>query len=100
MADLVIRTEGLSKVYATNFWKKGISGLDDLNLEVRKGTVFAFIGPNGAGKTTTIKLLTQLIFPTHGKIWILGQPLSSRMSMSRIGYLPEQPRSHKQLSLY
>ncbi len=43
MADLAIKTEGLSKVYATDFWKKGISGLDDLNIEVRKGTVFAFI---------------------------------------------------------
>lgn len=98
MTDLAIQTKELSKVYPTDFWKKGISGLDNLNLEVRKGTVFAFIGPNGAGKTTAIKLLTQLIFPTHGKIWIMGKTSRSRLSLSRIGYLPEQPRMYGYLS--
>jgi ABC-2 type transport system ATP-binding protein len=98
MADFAIRTEGLTKVYSTDFWKKGVLGLDDLNLEVETGSVFAFIGPNGAGKTTAIKLLTQLIFPSQGKIWVMGVPSTSRLSMKKIGFLPEQPRMYGYLS--
>jgi ABC-2 type transport system ATP-binding protein len=98
MADFAIRTEGLTKVYSTDFWKKGFVGLDQLDLEVAEGSVFAFIGPNGAGKTTAIKLLTQLIFPTRGKIWMFGRPTTSRLSKKKMGYLPEQPSLYGYLS--
>lgn len=91
MGDYAIKTDGLTKVYKGELGQKDVLGLDDLNLEVIKGEVFAFLGPNGAGKTTTIKLLTRLIYSTRGKIWILGQQNDSRLCMKKVGYLPEQP---------
>ena len=56
MGDPAIRTEGLTKVYLEDT-KGGLSrkkriGVEDLNLEIKKGEVFAFLGPNGAGKST------------------------------------------------
>ena len=83
---------------ACDFWKKGILGLDQLDLEVSEGSVYAFVGPNGAGKTTTIKLLTQLLYPTRGGIWIFGKPTTSRLSRKKMGYLPEQPHLYGYLS--
>ena len=67
MSDYAIKIEGLTKYYKGDFWKKPILGVNNLNLYVEKGGVFAFIGPNGAGKTTTIKLITRLLLPTRGK---------------------------------
>ena len=46
--------------------------VDDVNLSVEKGEIFAFLGPNGAGKSTIIKMLTTVLFPTKGEIKING----------------------------
>ncbi len=43
-----------------------VVAVEELNLRVREGEVFAFLGPNGAGKTTTVRMLTSLISPTSG----------------------------------
>ena len=56
-----IKTTGLTKQY------KNITAVDNLNLEIRKGELFALLGVNGAGKTTTIKMLTCLTKPTSGE---------------------------------
>ena len=48
------------------------TAVDDICLSVKEGEIFGFLGPNGAGKTTTIKVLTTLMKPTSGKIWIGG----------------------------
>lgn len=102
MSEYAIHTRKLTKVY-TEVTKGGlvrrtVVALDDLNLEVYHGEVFGFIGPNGAGKTTTIKLLTRLIYPTKGQIWISGQLNNSRRAMEHVGYLPEQPNLYGHLS--
>lgn len=81
MADLAIRTEGLTKMYGHN---RGLTGLD---LAVDQGEVFGFLGPNGAGKTTTIRLLLDLIRPTAGASWVLGHDPRQVAVRRRIGYL-------------
>jgi ABC-2 type transport system ATP-binding protein len=87
-----IETDGLTKDYAVGFWRKRpYRALDALSLRVESGEVFGFLGPNGAGKTTTIKLLMQLIFPTSGRIRILGQPAGDLSIRHRIGFQPEAP---------
>ncbi|MPZ72967.1 MAG: ATP-binding cassette domain-containing protein [Nitriliruptorales bacterium] len=52
-----------------------VSALEDVSLDVPRGTVFGFLGPNGAGKTTTIRLLLGLMNPTSGTLDVLGEPL-------------------------
>jgi ABC-2 type transport system ATP-binding protein len=87
-----IETRGLTKDYATGFWRKRPHrALDGLDLDVEQGEVFGFLGPNGAGKTTTLKLLMQLVYPTSGDAQILGRPIGDVGVKSRLGYLPESP---------
>lgn len=49
-----------------------VTAVDDVNFEINKGELVGFIGPNGAGKTTTLKCLSGLLYPTSGKINVLG----------------------------
>jgi ABC-2 type transport system ATP-binding protein len=56
---------------------------------VPSGTIFGLLGPNGAGKTTTIRMIMDITAPDTGSIRVLGHP-SSRESLSRVGYLPEE----------
>ena len=61
MSETIIKTEGLSKRYG------GITAVDKLFLEIRKGEVFGLLGPNGAGKTTTTLMLLGLTEPSGGR---------------------------------
>ena len=63
--------------------------VDDLSLEIPKGTMFGLLGPNGAGKTTTIRMIMDITAPDTGAIRVLGRP-ASRESLARVGYLPEE----------
>ncbi len=88
----IIEIRNLTKDFRAGFWKnRPVRALDDLSLEVHKGDVFGFLGPNGAGKTTTLKLLMGLLRPTSGSAHILGEPVDSVSTRSRIGFLPENP---------
>ncbi len=94
-----IETEGLTKDFAIGFWRKRPRrALDNLNLQVRQGTIFGLLGPNGAGKTTTLKILMRLIFPTAGKAFLLGHAIGDTRSHARLGYLPENPYFYDHLS--
>lgn len=98
MADPVIQTESLTKIYKGELEHKPVTALNDLNLKVQQGEVYAFLGPNGAGKSTTIKLLTRLIFPTSGRIAIHGRDIRDRSALGRIGFMPEQPNLYGYLT--
>ena len=87
----MIKIVGVGKSYKTRFSSKPVLALKDLNLHIRKGEVFGFLGPNGAGKSTTIKILLNLIYPTWGKVTILGQDVGHSSVRSHIGFLPENP---------
>lgn len=64
----MIRFENVTKSYAGG----AVKAVDDLSLEIDGGKVFGFLGPNGAGKTTTIKMMTGILNPDSGKIWLEG----------------------------
>jgi ABC-2 type transport system ATP-binding protein len=62
----IIEVTGLTKKFGD------ITAVDNISFSIRQGDIFAFLGPNGAGKTTTIKMLTTLLKPTSGNIYIDG----------------------------
>jgi len=80
-----IETQNLTKKFGR------LVAVNNLNLEIPKGTIFGFLGPNGSGKSTTVKMLTGLLQPTAGEALIGG--LSIRNSplavKQKIGVLPE-----------
>ena len=90
----MIRFENLTKIY------RGIKAVDNLNLNVPKGTIFGFIGPNGAGKTTTIKMMAGLLQPTRGTIYINGLEIAKEPSKVKriIGFIPDRPFLYEKLS--
>jgi ABC-2 type transport system ATP-binding protein len=96
---VALETEQLTKDYAVGFWRpRPYRALDSLSLQVERNEVFGFLGPNGAGKTTTLKLLTELIYPTSGRIEVLGKAPGHPDVRRRVGYLPEAPYFYDYLS--
>lgn len=85
-----LQIDRLCKTYRGKKLAK-VAALKDLTLQVAAGEVFGFLGPNGAGKSTTIKAVMGLIRADSGEISVFGQPMQSRQSRLRVGYLPENP---------
>lgn len=67
--------------------------VNHLNLSLQQGDIYGFLGSNGAGKTTTLRMITRLIFPTSGEVFINGNPVSSeyRRALACIGSIIENP---------
>ncbi len=84
-----VHFENVSKDFKTDFWKKKVSALCEINFSVEPGTIFGLVGPNGAGKTTAIKIMMGLIRPTKGNVTIFGNSVEGRAVKRDIGYLPE-----------
>ena len=84
----MIQIENVTKTYNNT-----IRAVDNLNLTVNNGEIVGFIGPNGAGKTTTLKMLTGILKPDSGSIFIndfdmLKEPLKAKQE---IGYIADSP---------
>jgi len=95
---MILRTEGLTKVFEVGLRRRRVAAVEDLTLTVQEGEIFGFVGPNGAGKTTTIKMLMGLIYPTRGRAFIFDAPIPSKSAKARLGYLPEHPAWHEFLT--
>ncbi len=82
--SLPVSLAGVTKRY------RGGRGIEDVDLQVAAGEVFAFLGPNGAGKTTTIRVMLDLIRPDAGSVRLFGLDVRSHSVdvRRRIGYLP------------
>lgn len=84
----MIRIKNVTKIYNNN-----VKAIDNLNLTVNDGEIVGFIGPNGAGKTTALKMLTGILEPTTGEIYINKynieeEPLTAKQE---IGYISDNP---------
>jgi ABC-2 type transport system ATP-binding protein len=88
LAGLAITSAGLSKRF-----RGGQLAVDNVDLEVPRGSVYGFLGPNGSGKTTTIRMLLGLIYPTSGRHELLGTPMpdGAVRVLPRVGSLVEGP---------
>lgn len=93
-----IRFIGLDKEYKEGFWRKRKLVVKNLSFDVSSGQIFGFLGANGAGKTTSIKVALGLQSATRGKVEIFGEPVENTESRARIGFLPERPYFHLNLS--
>ena len=90
----MIETHGLSKYFDGNH------AVEHLDLEVKRGEIFAFLGPNGAGKTTTVRMLACLIAPTEGTAMLDGSLVGrdNEAIRAKIGILTESPGLYEKLS--
>lgn len=72
--------------------------VNDVSLEVPRGSVFGLLGPNGAGKTSLIRMITTITGPDEGEIWLDGERLNAR-SPEQIGYMPEERGLYKKMKV-
>ena len=83
----IISIRNLSKSYASGF-----RALKGVNLDIRRGEIFALLGPNGAGKTTLIGIICGILVPTEGKVTVGGHDIVTdyRAARSLIGLVPQE----------
>ncbi len=83
----IISVRNLTKTYASGF-----TALKDVDLEIRRGEIFALLGPNGAGKTTLIGVICGIVRPTSGTVLADGHDIvhDYRAARSRIGLVPQE----------
>ena len=87
MSENQIIINNLSKVY-----KNGFEALKKINLNIKKGEIFAMLGPNGAGKTTLISIICGIVKSSSGKVTVDGLDIIKdyRETRSRIGLVPQE----------
>jgi ABC-2 type transport system ATP-binding protein len=83
----VVSIANLTKTYAS-----GAPALESINLEIRKGEIFALLGPNGAGKTTLINIVCGIVTPTSGTVLADGHDIvrDYRAARAKIGLVPQE----------
>ncbi len=95
--EVVIRTEGLTKVYPG-----GVKAVDGLDLEVFQGEIFGLLGPNGAGKSTTAGMLTTRVLPTGGRALVGGVDVVAHPAAAKqlIGVVPQSNTLDRALTVW
>jgi ABC-2 type transport system ATP-binding protein len=85
--ESIISVRGLMKTYAS-----GLHALKNINLEIRRGEIFALLGPNGAGKTTLISIICGIVTPTSGAVVANGHDIQRdfRAARTEIGLVPQE----------
>jgi ABC-2 type transport system ATP-binding protein len=83
----IVSVSNLSKTYATGF-----QALKSINLEIRRGEIFALLGPNGAGKTTLINIICGIVTASAGTVTVDGHDIITdfRATRSMIGLVPQE----------
>src|ERR1700761_2517870 len=85
--DAAISIAGLTKPYGNGF--QALAGID---LEIKRGEIFALLGPNGAGKTTLINAVCGIVQPSSGRILVCGHDNATdyRAAREAIGLVPQE----------
>src|SRR5438132_3595164 len=83
----IISVLNLSKTFAS-----GLQALKNIDLDIRRGEIFALLGPNGAGKTTLISTICGIVNPTEGSVTVDGHDIITdfRAARSMIGLVPQE----------
>lgn len=92
MADNILSVNGVTKRFT------GHTALDNVSLDVPRGSVYGLLGPNGAGKTTLIRIINHITLPDAGTVTFDGKPLTAN-DVAHIGYLPEERGLYKKMKV-
>ncbi len=93
MSDIVLSIRNLIKIYGD------YKAVNDVSLDIPRGSIFGLLGPNGAGKTSLIRMITNITRPDSGEILFEGKKLTENDS-EKIGYLPEERGLYKKMNVY
>ncbi|HIF9520270.1 TPA: ABC transporter ATP-binding protein [Photobacterium damselae] len=95
MSDLAIYASELTKQFGD------FTAVDNLNLQVPKGSIYGFLGPNGCGKSTTLRMLTGLLQPSSGKVEVLGLEIPKQAEKLRLqlGYMTQKFSLYEDLTV-
>ena len=88
----IITAEHITKRFSAH------TALDDVSIEIPRGSVYGLLGPNGAGKTTLIRTINRITLPDEGRILFDGKPITQR-DIFRIGYLPEERGLYRKMKV-
>lgn len=88
----VLRAENLFKKYGNYI------AVDNISFSVEAGKIFGMLGPNGAGKTTSIRMVTNILAPDSGSVYIFDE-IANPKHQEKIGYLPEERGLYKKLKV-
>ena len=85
--ETILSVAGVSKIYAS-----GQRALEPVDLDIRKGEIFALLGPNGAGKTTLISIICGIVTPSSGTVTVMGHDALTDFRAARrlIGLVPQE----------
>ena len=88
----IVTIQNLTKTYAS-----GLQALKPINLNIKRGEIFALLGPNGAGKTTLISIICGIVTPSGGKITADGHDILTdyRSARMKIGLVPQELTSDR-----
>ncbi|MEM0518611.1 MULTISPECIES: ABC transporter ATP-binding protein [Aequorivita] len=90
--EKLLVVNNVSKIYGD------YRALNNVSIEVEKGSIFGLLGPNGAGKTTLIRIINQITMPDAGTVILDGEPLQPN-HIKYIGYLPEERGLYKSMKV-
>ena len=88
----IIKVENLNKTYSAKGSGQPFEALKNVNLNIRRGEIFALLGPNGAGKTTLINIICGIVNPTSGRVEADGHDIlrEARQARTKIGLVPQE----------
>ncbi|TAF31473.1 MAG: ATP-binding cassette domain-containing protein [Cytophagales bacterium] len=87
---MLLAIKNVNKSYETH------QALQDVSMNVPKGSIYGLLGPNGAGKTSLIRVITQITMPDSGEILFNNEPLAPK-HVNQIGYMPEERGLYKKM---
>lgn len=88
----ILQIENVTKRYSAH------TALNDVSLNVPRGSVYGLLGPNGAGKTTLIRVINRITLPDAGRVLFDGKPITDE-DIYQIGYLPEERGLYKKMKV-
>lgn len=88
----IIELSGITKTFGS------VKAVNNLSLEVPRGSIYGFIGPNGSGKTTTIRMIMKIMYPDSGRLLVNGQE-NNFERLKDVGYLPEERGLYKKMKI-